>query len=211
MNDLSALRKEYKSNSLDESSIAQNPFTQFGNWWKQAVDSGIDEPNAMTLATAGKEGADARTILLKGFDENGFVFYTNYNSAKSKAMEENENVCLLFFWKELERQVRIVGKAEKISAAESIAYFNSRPDGSKLGAWVSPQSMVLAGKAWLTETFHYYQERFKHGEIPKPPHWGGFRVKPSSIEFWQGRPNRLHDRLKFTKENDAWKIERLAP
>ncbi|PGH37527.1 MAG: pyridoxamine 5'-phosphate oxidase [Candidatus Nephrothrix sp. EaCA] len=211
MNDLSSLRKEYKSGSLDEESIASDPFAQFSRWWKQAAESGIDEPNAMTLATAGKEGADARIVLLKSFDEQGFVFYTNYKSAKSKAMEENENVCLLFFWKELERQVRIAGKAEKLTAAESIVYFNSRPDGSKLSAWVSPQSAAVAGKAWLAETFRFYQERFKHGEIPKPPHWGGFRVIPSSIEFWQGRPNRLHDRLKFTRQNQGWKMERLAP
>src|SRR6218665_76108 len=211
MNDLSSLRKEYKSGSLDEESIASDPFAQFSRWWKQAAESGIDEPNAMTLATAGKEGADARIVLLKSFDEQGFVFYTNYKSAKSKAMEENENVCLLFFWKELERQVRIAGKAEKLTAAGSIGYLKSRRDGRKLSAWVSPQSAAVAGKAWLAETFRFYQERFKHGEIPKPPHWGGFRVIPSSIEFWQGRPNHLHHPLKFTRQNQGWKMERLAP
>jgi pyridoxamine 5'-phosphate oxidase len=150
--------------------------------------------------------------LLKGYNDAGFVFFTNYDSAKSRQLVENNKCSLLFFWKEMERQVRISGVAERISDAESIAYFNSRPDGSKLGAWASPQSIVVAGKAWLKETFDYYRERFKHGEIPKPPHWGGWRVVPSRIEFWQGRPNRLHDRILYQlDEQGAWHISRLAP
>ncbi|HSK13958.1 MAG TPA: pyridoxamine 5'-phosphate oxidase, partial [Phnomibacter sp.] len=185
----------------------------FRQWWQDAEKSEIIEMNAMTLATAGNDGfVDARTVLLKGYDEHGFVFFTNYNSEKSRQLDAYPQCCLLFYWRELERQVRINGIAERISSAESIAYFNSRPDGSKIGAWASPQSMVVAGKAWLKETFEYYAERFKHGEIPKPPHWGGYRVKPTRMEFWQGRPSRMHDRILYTPQDDGtWKIERLAP
>ncbi len=211
--DIARIRKDYTLNSLDEESVKPTPFAQFEHWWNEATDSKIDEVNAMTLATAGKDAVpEARTVLLKNFNENGFVFFTNYNSAKSSQLEENPNCCLLFFWKEMERQVKIVGVAEKISTEESIAYFNSRPDGSKIGAWASPQSIAVAGKAWLKETFEFYRERFKHGEIPKPPHWGGFRVKPVKIEFWQGRPSRMHDRIVYTfTENKSWDIKRLAP
>lgn len=211
--DIARIRKEYTLNSLDEESVKPSPFAQFELWWNEATDSKIEEVNAMTLATAGKDAVpEARTVLLKNFNENGFVFFTNYNSAKSSQLEENPNCCLLFFWKEMERQVKIVGVAEKISTEESIAYFNSRPDGSKIGAWASPQSIAVAGKAWLKETFEFYRERFKHGEIPKPPHWGGFRVKPVKIEFWQGRPSRMHDRIVYTlTENKSWDIKRLAP
>ena len=190
MHAIADIRTEYKKQSLHESDVDPSPVKQFGHWWEDARKSDIYELNAMTLATVDEQGIpDARIVLLKGFDEQGFVF----------------------FWKELERQVRVTGVAEKISMEESIAYFNSRPDGSKIGAWASPQSIVVAGKAWLKETFDYYTERFKHGEIPKPPHWGGYRVKPSKIEFWQGRPNRLHDRILYTETGDTWRIERLAP
>ncbi len=211
--DIARIRKEYTLNSLDEETVLQSPFAQFEHWWNEATDSKIEEVNAMTLATVGKDAVpEARTVLLKNFDANGFVFFTNYNSAKSSHLEENPNCCLLFFWKEMERQVKIVGVAEKISTEESIAYFNSRPDGSKIGAWASPQSIAVAGKAWLKETFEFYRERFKHGEIPKPPHWGGFRVKPVKIEFWQGRPSRMHDRIVYTlNKNKSWDIKRLAP
>lgn len=210
---IAALRKEYTRQALNEEDVAPTPIEQFDVWWKEAMASEIEEVNAMTLATAGADGmVDARTVLLKGYDAAGFVFFTNYNSVKSRQLAENPNCCLLFHWKELERQIRINGVAERISTEESIAYFNSRPDGSKIGAWASPQSMVVAGKAWLTETFHYYAERFKHGQIPKPPHWGGFRVKPFRMEFWQGRPNRMHDRILYTPDgNGGWKRERLAP
>lgn len=211
--DIARIRKEYTLNSLDEETVLQSPFAQFEHWWNEATDSKIEEVNAMTLATVGKDAVpEARTVLLKNFNDEGFVFFTNYNSAKSAQLEENPNCCLLFFWKEMERQVKIVGVAEKISTEESIAYFNSRPDGSKIGAWASPQSIAVAGKAWLKETFEFYRERFKHGEIPKPPHWGGFRVKPVKIEFWQGRPSRMHDRIVYTlTENKSWDIKRLAP
>ena len=196
MHAIADIRTEYKKQSLHESDVDPSPVKQFGHWWDDARKSDIYELNAMTLATV---------------DEQGFVFFTNYNSRKGKELEANPNACLVFFWKELERQVRVTGVAEKISMEESIAYFNSRPDGSKIGAWASPQSIVVAGKAWLKETFDYYAERFRDGEIPKPPHWGGYRVKPSKIEFWQGRPNRLHDRILYTETGDAWRIERLAP
>ena len=213
LEELSQLRKDYTMDSLNEDDVDNSPIIQFEKWWKDATESAILEMNAMTVASTGNDGMpDARIVLLKGVDEKGFVFFTNYNSAKSKQLEQNGNCCLLFFWKELERQVRITGVAEKISATESIAYFNSRPEGSKLGAWASPQSMVVAGKAMLIETYQYYTERFKHGEIPKPPHWGGYRVRPVRIEFWQGRPSRMHDRILYTKAPEGnWKIERLAP
>lgn len=207
------IRKEYALHSLNEEEVAPHPLEQFKQWWKEAETSSIEEVNAMTLSTLNSQGwPEARTVLLKGYDENGFVFFTNYNSAKSTQLDQHPNCSLLFFWKELERQVRINGIAEKISVQESIDYFNSRPDGSKIGAWASPQSMVVAGKAWLKETFEFYKERFKHGEIPKPPHWGGYRVKPIRMEFWQGRPSRMHDRICYSKtEATDWKIERLAP
>jgi pyridoxamine 5'-phosphate oxidase len=207
------IRKDYKMQSLSEADVAATPKEQFDKWWDDAVKSDILEVNAMTLATVDKEGVPAaRIVLLKGYDERGFVFFTNYNSAKGNELADNANACLVFFWKELERQVRITGVTEKISSEESIAYFNSRPDGSKIGAWASPQSLAVAGKAWLKETFDYYLERFKHGEIPKPPHWGGYRIKPVKAEFWQGRPSRMHDRILYTKQTDgSWKIERLAP
>lgn len=211
--EIARIRKEYTLLSLDEDTVTASPIDQFRHWWHEVADSSIEEMNAMTLATCGADGMpDARTVLLKGFDENGFIFFTNYDSAKSRQLVENPKCSLLFFWKEMERQVRISGIAEKISEAESIAYFSSRPDGSKLGAWASPQSLAVAGKAWLKETFDYYRERFKHGEIPKPPHWGGWRVKPERIEFWQGRPNRMHDRILYQVQGSgAWEISRLAP
>jgi pyridoxamine 5'-phosphate oxidase len=211
--DIAKIRKDYTLDALNETDVDGSPFIQFQQWWKAAEDCDILELNAVTLATADQTGmVDARTVLLKGFDDQGFVFFTNYNSAKSTQLDQQPQCCLLFFWKELERQVRINGVAERISNADSIAYFNSRPDGSKIGAWASPQSMVVAGSAFLKETYQYYAERFKHGEIPKPPHWGGYRVKPSRIEFWQGRPSRMHDRILYTHDQEkGWKIERLAP
>ena len=213
MQNIADLRTEYKMQTLLEADVDADPVKQFEKWWDDALKSEIYEANAMTLATVDADMVpSARIVLLKGFDEKGFVFFTNYNSQKGSELARNDRACLVFFWKELERQVRITGIAEKISAEESIAYFNSRPDGSKIGAWASPQSLVVAGKAWLKETFDYYMERFKHGEIPRPPHWGGYRVKPFRVEFWQDRPNRLHDRILYTSaEDNSWKIERLAP
>lgn len=213
MKEIADIRKDYQLETLSEAEVATDPIVQFGKWWDEAVKSDIDEVNAMTLATVNKVGVPAaRIVLLKEYDAKGFVFFTNYNSNKGEELLHNPNACLVFFWKELERQVRITGIAEKISIEESIAYFNKRPDGSKIGAWASPQSLAVAGKAWLKETFEYYRERFKHGEIPKPPHWGGYRIKPSKIEFWQGRPSRMHDRILYTLQTSGnWTIERLAP
>jgi pyridoxamine 5'-phosphate oxidase len=214
--EIAQLRKDYTLHTLNEDDVDPSPIAQFQRWWDDAEKSQIEEINAMTLATTATDGmADARTVLLKAFDQKGFVFFTNYNSVKSSQLDANAKCCLLFYWKELERQVRINGIAEKISVKESIDYFDSRPDGSKIGAWASPQSVVVAGKTWLKETFEYYAERFKHGKIPKPPHWGGYRVKPTKIEFWQGRPSRMHDRILYTPVADSadgqWKTERLAP
>ncbi|NLI71999.1 MAG: pyridoxamine 5'-phosphate oxidase [Bacteroidales bacterium] len=210
--DIADIRINYSKKSLEEADALKNGIDMFEAWWNEAMDSEITEVNAMTIATVKDGIPNARVVLLKAFDERGFVFFTNYNSQKGHELEENPHACLVFFWKELERQIRITGTVEKTSVQESIDYFNSRPDGSKLGAWSSAQSVVIAGKSWLKETFDFYNERFKRGVIPKPPHWGGYRVKPATIEFWQGRPNRLHDRLLYTKlENGEWKIERLSP
>ncbi len=206
------LRKEYSKSSLDENKISHNPFQHFESWWKEAVESRIEEANAMVLATVSTEGIPSmRMVLLKGFDEKGFVFYTNYNSTKAQQLQSNPNTSILFYWKELERQVRITGIAKKISLKESILYFNSRPAGSNISAWVSPQSKVIQGRDWLEKKFHQAKVTFTQTIKGKPPHWGGYRVAPHQFEFWQGRPNRLHDRILYTQENNYWKIERLAP
>lgn len=210
--DIANIRINYSKKSLDETDAENNALDMFQRWWDEAIASDITEVNAMTLATINQGVPNARIVLLKGFDERGFVFFTNYNSHKGTELKAQSDVCLVFFWKELERQVRIVGKAEKTTVQESLDYYNSRPDGSKIGAWASAQSLAVAGKDFLKETFQFYKERFKHGSIPKPPHWGGYRVKASSIEFWQGRPSRMHDRLLYTlQEDSSWTIERLQP
>ena len=177
------------------------------------ITSEIVEPNAMTLATASADGLpSARVVLLKGFDEKGFVFFTNYESFKGTQLDENPKACLVFFWKELERQVRILGVVSKLPEEESDAYFHSRPVGSRIGAWASPQSQVIQNREWLERTFDQRKVEFGEGNIPRPPHWGGYLVKPVIVEFWQGRFSRLHDRIQYTLQEDgAWKIERLAP
>jgi pyridoxamine 5'-phosphate oxidase len=207
------LRREYASQTLLESDVAANPTEQFQRWWDQAIHSEILEPNAMTLATASADGLpSARIVLLKGFDERGFVFYTNYKSYKGMQLEENPKACLVFFWKELERQVRVVGLVQKLSPAESDAYFNSRPVGSRIGAWASPQSQVIENRRWLDENYRELTKQFTGKPLTRPLHWGGYRVQPIIVEFWQGRPSRLHDRIQYTLQEDAaWKIERLAP
>jgi pyridoxamine 5'-phosphate oxidase len=206
------IRKDYRLHSLSETDVDANPFRQFDTWWQEAINSEIDEVNAMTLATASADGIpSARIVLLKSYDEKGFVFFTNYNSYKGRHMEENPRACLVFFWKELERQVRITGLVEKVSSLESDEYFNSRPEGSRIGAWVSPQSAVITGRQWLEQQQNHYAKEFLSKSILRPPHWGGYRVKPITIEFWQGRPDRLHDRLQYTLEEKGWVIERLAP
>jgi pyridoxamine 5'-phosphate oxidase len=207
------LRKDYSSETLLETAIASHPIQQFDKWWQQAIDSQVDEANAMTLATASSDGMpSARIVLLKGFNQEGFVFFTNYKSYKGLQLEENPKACLVFFWKELERQVRIIGLVNKISEQDSDEYFHSRPLGSQVGAWTSPQSHVIPNRSWLDEQYQKISKELQEKNIERPPHWGGYIVKPVIIEFWQGRPSRLHDRIQYTlQENGAWKIERLAP
>jgi pyridoxamine 5'-phosphate oxidase len=207
------IRKDYRLRSLSENEVDANPFLQFDTWWREASNSEIDEVNAMTLATASAEGIpSARIVLLKSYDDRGFVFFSNYNSYKGMNMDENPRACLVFFWKELERQVRITGLVEKVSAAESDEYYNSRPEGSRIGAWASPQSTVITSRDWLEVQQNQYAKEFLSKPIVRPPYWGGYRVKPITIEFWQGRPDRLHDRLQYSlEENGGWMIERLAP
>lgn len=213
MSNIADIRKEYKLRSLDETEISQNPISQFSLWWDDAIHSKIDEVNAMTLATVKSDGTPSgRIVLLKGFDENGFVFFTNYNSDKGKELAQHKTACLIFFWKELERQVKIIGTVEKNSDEENDEYFNSRPEGSKIGAWASSQSLPIANRSVIEENVLKFQQQFAGKPITRPPHWGGYRVSPTLIEFWQGRPSRLHDRILYTLQNEeSWKIERLAP
>lgn len=206
------IRKDYQLKSLAESEVAKDPFAQFSVWWEEAVQSSIVEVNAMALSTASPEGRpSSRIVLLKGFNEEGFVFFTNYTSDKGRQMEQNQYVSLLFFWKELERQVRIEGTVSTIAPEESDAYFNSRPIGSRLGAWASPQSQKIADRAILDQELEKITAQFQGQEIPRPPHWGGYRVQPTKIEFWQGRSSRLHDRILYEQVDEQWQISRLAP
>jgi len=210
--DLAALRQSYFQNELLEENVLENPIKQFDKWFKEALDVQILEPNAMTISTVSDGKPHARIVLLKGYDENGFTFYTNYNSNKGKEVTETTFVSLTFFWGDLERQVRIEGSIEKVSEVESDDYYHSRPRGSQIGAWVSNQSSVIAGRAVIEQRLVELENEFKGEEIiPRPTHWGGYCVNPERIEFWQGRPNRLHDRILFTKFGDDWKIERLSP
>jgi pyridoxamine 5'-phosphate oxidase len=213
MSSIADIRRDYSLKTLSETEITENPFQQFADWWQQAIESEIDEVNAMTLATASLEGVpSARIVLLKGYDEKGFVFYTNYESAKGQELAENPRASLLFFWKELERQVRITGLVEKVSTQENDEYFLSRPTGSQIGAWASPQSHVIENRSWLENKVKELEAKFSTEQLTRPSHWGGYRVKPVIIEFWQGRSSRLHDRIQYTlQENNSWKIERLAP
>ncbi|NBT15103.1 MAG: pyridoxamine 5'-phosphate oxidase [Chitinophagia bacterium] len=209
---ISSIRKDYQLQSLSESDVKQDPIGQFGKWWDEAIASSIDEVNAMTLSTVTAEGKpSARVVLLKGFDERGFVFFTNYESNKGAQLTANPFASLVFFWKELERQVRIEGICEKVSEQESDDYFHSRPIGSQLGACASPQSRVIESRRVIENNLEKLQDQYRDMEIPRPGHWGGYRVVPQAIEFWQGRSSRLHDRIKYTKENQSWKIVRLAP
>lgn len=213
-NDLSNYRKVYQKSELSKNNISENPLELFQKWFYEVEEFGGDvEANAMTISTIGKDGFPKnRVVLLKKYTWEGFIFYTNYNSEKGQAIEENPNVCLSFFWHNIERQVIIKGTAEKISENLSDGYFESRPDGSKLGAWASDQSEVVASRKYLDDRLASFEEQFKNKEITRPKNWGGYIVKPTSIEFWQGRPNRMHDRIRYTLQEDYdWKIDRLAP
>lgn len=209
---LQNLRQDYKSASLDESDVDPDPIVQFQNWFKHAVDAQIYEPNVMTLATADKAGRpDARIVLLKGVDKDGFRFFTNYLSAKGKELKRNPYAALVFFWPDLERQVRIEGTVEKLDKETSEAYFNTRPIASQIGAVVSPQSQIIPNRAFLEEKVEELKAKSTEKGIVKPAHWGGYIVKPTRIEFWQGRRSRLHDRINFELVKGSWTKTRLAP
>lgn len=206
------LRKEYTKNGLSEDEVAKNPLEQFQSWFDDALDSGLPEPNAMHLSTASEEGRpSSRIVLLKELDNEGFVFYTNYHGKKGRDLTVNPFASLTFFWVDLERQVRIEGKVTKVSAQESDEYFAVRPRGSQIGAWVSHQSEIIPSREILEEKQKEYEQKFADKEVPRPPHWGGYRLIPNRIEFWQGRPSRLHDRLVYDLRDDNWTISRLAP
>lgn len=212
--DLSDYRKSYEKSALMEDSISDNPIQLFQTWFYEVEQSdGVDEPNAMTISTVGLDGfPKSRVVLLKKYTHEGFIFYTNYNSEKGKAIRENSKVCISFFWSNLERQIIIKGNAEKLAENLSDGYFESRPDGSKLGALVSNQSSVIDSRIVLENKLIQLENEYRNKEIERPEHWGGYLVRPVSMEFWQGRPNRLHDRIRYTLSDDFdWKMERLAP
>ncbi len=212
MLDLQDMRTEYKKETLNENSVPPDPFSLFQTWFSQAVDAQVKDPNTMLLATSSENNIpNIRAVLLKLFDEKGFVFFTNYNSIKAKEIEQTPHVALEFLWLDLERQVRIIGTCEKISTAESMAYFMKRSRGSQIGAWVSEQSSVISSRKMLQMQIEKMKEKFAKGSVPLPDFWGGYRVVPTQIEFWQGRESRLHDRILYTKIENDWKIARLAP
>ncbi|PKV86374.1 pyridoxamine 5'-phosphate oxidase [Streptomyces sp. TLI_146] len=212
--DPAAMRRQYRTTLLDETDLAATPMAQFARWFKEAVTGGLHEPNAMVVATATPDGRPStRTVLLKAYDDRGFVFYTNYASRKAAELAANPQVSLLFPWHQLSRQVIVTGTAARVPQEETEAYFRTRPHGSRLGAWASPQSTSIASRAELTSRYEELAARYPEGaEIPVPPQWGGFRIVPETVEFWQGHENRLHDRLRYVPAGpDAWRVERLAP
>lgn len=209
---LADLRREYTRASLDVGDVDANPIVQFHHWFDEACRAEILEPNAMTLATSGADGRpSARIVLLKEVTPEGFVFFTDYRSHKGQALAANPYAALCFYWKEIERQVRISGPVERIAREESAAYYNSRPIGSRIGAWASVQSAVIPGRAWLEEAVARASSTYAAGDVPIPPHWGGYRVAPDELEFWQGRESRLHDRLRYRRSDEGWVLERLSP
>ncbi|MFI6940513.1 pyridoxamine 5'-phosphate oxidase [Streptomyces sp. NPDC050418] len=211
--DPAAMREQYRTTPLLEGDLAADPMSQFGRWFAEAASAGLDEPNAMVVSTADTDGRpSARTVLLKAYGVRGFVFYTNYTSRKARELGANPAVSLLFPWHRMARQVNVTGRAERVTREETEAYFASRPHGSQLGAWASAQSSVIGSRAELERGYEELAARYPAGEpVPVPPHWGGFLVVPEAVEFWQGRENRLHDRLRYVAEGDGWRVERLAP
>jgi len=206
------IRREYARARLDEAHVSPDPVAEFDRWFSQAQEAKVLEPNAMALATATRDGTPSvRLVLLKGYDERGFVFFTDYRSRKAAELEGNPRAALAFYWGELERQVRITGTVERTSVQESEAYFRTRPRGSRLGAWVSHQSRVIPSRAPLESGLREVKERFPTDDVPLPPHWGGYRLWPEEVEFWQGREDRLHDRIRYLRDGGGWKIERLSP
>ena len=209
---LADLRQHYTKGGLEEHQIPDSPFTLFNEWFKQAGELGVLEPNAMVLSTVSADNKpSSRVVLLKGIDDAGFIFYSNYESRKGKELEHNPYVSILFFWPEAERQIRIEGKVSKISTESSKEYFVSRPRESQLGAWASAQSSIIQGRHSIEESYQQCLAQYEGKDIPLPDFWGGYIIHPSSFEFWQGRPSRLHDRMKYTKEQDSWHIVRLSP
>lgn len=212
MQDFEKLRQEYTRDVLTVNEMQDDPVLQFSHWMEEAVNAGIKDANAMVLSTVSEQLIpSSRTVLLKAVSKDAFVFFTNYESKKGREIEKNPNVALLFYWQQLERQVRIEGRAEKIPSVESNRYFESRPEGSRLGAWASPQSKVIPNRSYLENLERDYKKMFENKPVKRPPHWGGYAVKPFLFEFWQGRKNRLHDRIEYVKEGHIWEIHRLAP